>query len=366
MDLFSMGFDADSVREALASSVRSLQQTLHVCRSDMDWYVMCALCTLVGCSLYFIYMQTLPVWAYPIFSVPLLGLRGCVAFVITSFLDRVVLFHCATRDMFLRTSHQMMMLVSQWDHQASVQNCAHVDADCNLCLQFYQRNFFRSKLFPAHELKGEDIYDDAFHICPRICLSGCENSDMCFYDPMKSNFYTVFSNATKALTETIASYQPQFNAVIQQIRQVKESFRMQAIAIHSANETEIRALFYSNHRSLLDVRSSASEFMCLVRFDSKYIAHFHAITMLNCIFILLVVFFMHLWLRSKLRRLHSWNAWFSNVFEALFALAIVVPLFSCLFWPVPLVRNIPVHFQQLCSEVNSVSKLMADTFEPYM
>ncbi len=244
-----------------------------------------------------------------------------------------------------------------------------MDADSYSCLQFYQRNFFRSKLFPAHELiPGEDIYDDAFHICPRVCLSplrSCGNVDMCFYHKT-SNFYTVFSNATKALTETIASYEPQFNAMIQEIRHLKESFRTQVSAIHSANETEIKTMFFSNHRSLLDIRSSASEFMCLVRFDSKYIAHFHAITMLNCMFILLLVFSTHILLNSTLKRLNSWNLWLSKMFEALFTLAIVVPLFSCFFWPVPLVRNIPVHFQELCSEVNGVSKLMADTFEPYM
>jgi hypothetical protein len=90
---------------------------------EIDRTVMCVLCTitLVGC--YFCCVKTrimLPVWAYPIFSVPLLVFRRFLAVAITFFLNSVVSVHNEIRNMFLRTSHQIMTLISQWDHQVSV------------------------------------------------------------------------------------------------------------------------------------------------------------------------------------------------------------------------------------------------------
>jgi hypothetical protein len=243
-------------------------------------------------------------------------------------------------------------------------------------LQFYQRNFFKSALFPSLDLiPGSDIYDDAFGQCPRVCLSplnNCSYPDVCI-DHKESHFFKTFMNATNDLAETTASYTPHFNARIQEIQKLKESFKLQTSSLNSSrllNGTEVKALFDSNYRSLLDVRSNASNFMCLVQWDTQYIAHYHAITMLHCMLILIILSLMHFLLKHfLLRRLFARYPFLasrgSSIFEALFACVFVAPLISFFFVPTPLVGNIPVHFQNLCSEVNSVSKLMADTFEPY-
>jgi hypothetical protein len=246
-------------------------------------------------------------------------------------------------------------------------------------LQYYQRNFFnvsRFSLFPSINLiPGSDIYDDEVGQCPWVCsppLINCSYPDVCI-DHKESHFFKTFMNATNDLSETTASYTPHFNARIQEIHKLKASFKLQAGSLNSShllNGTEFRALFESNYRSLLDVRSNASNFMCSVQRDTQYIAHYHAIIMLHCMLILIILSVIHFLLKHfVLKRLFARHPSIatrgSSIFEALFAWVFVAPLFSFFFVPTPLVGNIPVHFQKLCSEVNSVSKLMADTLEPY-
>jgi hypothetical protein len=143
---------------------------------------------------------------------------------------------------------------------------------------------------------------------------------------------------------------------------------------HALNDSEIKAMFDSSLRLFLDARQRTSEFMCSMRQISKAIAHLHAITMLNCLFLLCIVFLVSVFADRSLSwacvqqflREHSSAISVMSVVRILFYIFAVFPLFNCFFFPVALVRKIPFQFQELCAQIDSVSKLISDTFNPYM
>ncbi len=150
-----------------------------------------------------------------------------------------------------------------------------------------------------------------------------------------------------------------FNDALRGISRLKASIKQNATALsssHTFTEQQIKAWFDHNHMMLLDTRKQASGFMCTIRETSKAIAHMHAITMLNCIVLLFALFVAYAFLKIM-------TPW--SVFEYLFVFS-CVSIFNCFFFPNALVRNIPFQFQELCIEMSSASKMIADTFESYM
>ncbi len=150
-----------------------------------------------------------------------------------------------------------------------------------------------------------------------------------------------------------------FNDTLRGISQLKAAIKQNATALsssHTFSDIQIKAWFDHNHMILLHTRKQASGFMCTIRETSKAIAHMHAITMLNCIVLLFALFVAYAVIKTAV----PWS-----VFEYLFLFA-CVSVCNCFFFPNALVRNIPFQFQELCVEMSSASKMIAETFEPYM
>jgi len=255
------------------------------------------------------------------------------------------------RDWCFSLSHFIMTTLMAWDPR--VRSHFHIlsEQHSNTDLQFYVDHFFNSGLLPVLDL-----------FIPMRVEVDSESMTKPF---MRSAMW----NATAA--QTMAEYpsssvMEQLNDTQKRIRQLQEWINGNATAMnnftHALTEPEIKDMFDKNHRFLQQIRHSASEFMCGMRIgeDSKAIAHLHAVTMVNCIFIYIMLFLA--WCtRLKMRR-NVYVQYSIRLISGIFSTA----LLNCFAFPTPLVRTMPFHFSDLCINTRSASKLLAETFEPYM
>jgi hypothetical protein len=220
----------------------------------------------------------------------------------------------------------------------------------NTFLQFYVDNFFNSGLLPVLDLfvPLRDVIDSESMTKP-FMRSAMWNATLS---------QTLHEYPSSSLTE-------QFNANQNSIKLLEKWIQGNATVMsnfsHLLNDTEIKDMFDKNLRFLLRIRRSTSDFMCGMRIceDSQAIAHLHAVTMVNCVFIYALLFIACM--SFKMPK----NVYAQSSIRILFGIFFIA-LLNCFAFPIPLVRKMPFDFSDLCWGINSVSMLLAETFEPFM